>query len=910
MYSCNKCHRTYRTQNSLTRHAHSHRSDNKHQCVTCGVVFYRRDLLTRHSKLHQNPSNASVRSSASDDDFDAGFSRQRCHTACDRCRESKTKCNGRNPCNTCSGAAMTCHYSHRSSRLSRLPRQAEIRKPRKRQGQEGAVDLPYQQHPTPSPREVGPLDEENDQIDLGHPPQLSPDPQQNYGLHMDSSIPDLNIYDGPIPIDNSMTWPWLHEDLYLPADPSVFAMPLDSMNSQAFRSASYVNAAIDPFPIAASLPLDGLGVQSHGIANVDQAADPVMAGINAQNDASVHAGFEDATATSSTLSAGRNSYSEAANFHPPLATASTSRLEQSRIVQDLIAFAAAPTAGTKSNDVRASFWEAASDKIAFAFEISCREGDSTELVLYRFCNQYMEHFAPLWPLLSRHLLDYDALHPALFLVLTSIGAMYCGSQASGYGAMMHTQIRGMLTTAIELEDDDKDFVWLAQARLLTQVAALYFGQPKAFTYAHHLGALLVAQAQRNNLFSAIHASKTLQKFNELKGVASDEERFRLWLQLETRRRLAFGIFRGDTYTSCLLHTKPLVSMEEIDLCLPSCDAVWRGENLSASLCLQMIEHDQTPSRELWASDIFRIAMDSKERLPPLSPAGQELLMFGLQCPLWRFSKDREMFTRLTGGGIETFNRDASVAESEETTVPSVDKSVQSTKQDSQAGVSIFTESEAHHLESSVKRMEDLRHERERLLAALAKWERSLPLVKTFVRTNLDRSSLLSGLILFHLSFIRLSVPLEELHQIQYRLADNKEVDHGLVNTVRNWAESHQGRTGAERACNIWNIISKESDVERSKRVRFNLLAFIGLHHSAVLLWAYAAAQDSTNHSESHASPLTLRSNSPVPVDKCQTAKLLSSFVKLYDMISPAKWSSFAKATSMLSNRAFPDLRDQ
>lgn len=598
-----------------------------------------------------------------------------------------------------------------------------------------------------------------------------------------------------------------------------------------------------------------------------------------------------------------------ANPNPPAAMASTSKLEQSRIVQDLVAFAGAPTAGTKSNDVRASFWEAASAKITFAFNISYKEGESTRPVLYQFCNQYMEHFAPLWPLLSPHLLDFDALHPALFLVLTSIGAMYCGSQASGYGTMIHAQIRGMLAMAIELEDDDHDFVWLAQARLLTQVAALYFGQPKAFTYAHHLGALLVAQAQRNNLFSAVHASKTLQKFNELKGVGSDEERFRLWLQLETRRRLAFGIFRGDTYTSCLLHTKPLVSMEEIDLWLPTCDAVWRGENLSASLCLQMIEHDQTPSRELWASDIFRIAMDSKERLPPLSPAGQELLMFGLQCPIWRFSKDREMFARLTGDGTETFDRDASIVESEDTTVPSVDKSARSASLDNQAEFNMFTESEAHHLESSVKRMEDLRHERERLMAALAKWERSLPLVKTFVRTNLDRSSLLSSLILFHLSFIRLSVPLEELHQIQYRIADNKEVDDGLVNTVRNWAESHQSRTAAERACNIWKIISKESDVERSNGVRFNLLAFIGLHHSAVLLWAYAAVQDSINRSDSRASRLILRSNSPIPVEKSQVAKFLSSFVKLYDIISPAKWSSFAKATSMLSNQPFPDRKD-
>lgn len=220
----------------------------------------------------------------------------------------KTKCNGRNPCNTCSDATLTCHYSHRSNRLSRLPREAGTRKPRKRQGQPGAVDLPDEQHLPSSPCEAEPLDKENDQIDLEHSQQLSPDPKQNYGLHMDSSIPDLSTYDGPIPTDISMTWPWLHEDLYLPADPNIFAMPLDCMHSQAFPNASYVDAALDPFPIAASLPIDNLGVRSHGSANVGQATDLVMAGINAHND--FHASFEDGTAISSMPSASRNSFAE------------------------------------------------------------------------------------------------------------------------------------------------------------------------------------------------------------------------------------------------------------------------------------------------------------------------------------------------------------------------------------------------------------------------------------------------------------------------------------------------------------------------------------------------------------------------------------------------------------------------
>lgn len=497
-----------------------------------------------------------------------------------------------------------------------------------------------------------------------------------------------------------------------------------------------------------------------------------------------------------------SSADDLANPVPSVATAATLGSEQSRIVKDLVSFAAAPSSGARPKNVRTSFWTAASAKVAYAFRLPYEAQTSTGPSLYRFCNEYIEHFAPLWPLLCRRSLEYDALHPALFLVLTSIGAMYCGSQASDYGAMMHTHIRGMLTLAIELEDDEHDFVWLAQARLLTQVAALYFGRPKAFTYAHHLGALLVAQAWRNNLFSSLYASEILRKFHQLKGAGSDEERLELWLQLETRRRLAFGIFRGDTYTSTLLHTRPLVSMEEIDLCVPTCDTVWRSEKLSVGLCLQMIEHDQTPSRELWVSDIFRIAMDSHESLPPLSPAGQELLMFGLQYPIWRFSKDRQMFARLTGQDKGALDTALTRAACETSDVQSFQPRSQLSKYTSQTEFNICVESEAQNLESAAKQMKDLQQERQRLLSALEKWEHSLPLLKAFVRINVDRSSLMSSLILFHLGFIRLLVPLEELHQIQYRMADKKEVDDSLISTVRDWIRSPQGRTAAERACNI------------------------------------------------------------------------------------------------------------
>jgi hypothetical protein len=115
----------------------------------------------------------------------------------------------------------------------------------------------------------------------------------------------------------------------------------------------------------------------------------------------------------------------------------------------------------------------------------------------------LKHFAPLWPLLGMQNFDMDLLHPLLYLTLSSIGAMYSGLKECHFGQMMHECVRKkLLAVAFEIEDLDDDFLWLGQARLLTQVAALYFGQKRAFSYAQHLGSVLAAQARRMDLFSA------------------------------------------------------------------------------------------------------------------------------------------------------------------------------------------------------------------------------------------------------------------------------------------------------------------------------------------------------------------------------------------------------------------------
>jgi hypothetical protein len=491
---------------------------------------------------------------------------------------------------------------------------------------------------------------------------------------------------------------------------------------------------------------------------------------------------------------------------------------------------------------------------------------------------YLQHFGVLWPLLTRQSLEIDTLHPLLYLVLASIGAMYGGSASINFGTMMHSRIRPYLTVAFELDEDGSDFLWLAQARLLTQVSSLYFGQARAFTYAQHLGALLVAQGRRMGIFAATQRDNSLRMFDRMKDTGRDAERLAIWLQAEARRRLAFGIFRGDTYTSVLLNTKPLLSLQEIDLDFPTCDALWRANRMPVNACLHIIEHDRTPSRNIRASDIYRIAMDPDEALPPLDPGAHELLLFGLQRPLWQFSHDHAVFERLTGAGQSDGNR---------------------------ADPSRTTLLESGQLEVSGRKMSGMLAEYDQLLQAFSKWEKALPWVKSVASGDHEKISLFSGLVLFHLSYLRLFCPVEDVHSIQYRLAKARNVEEYLLQSVGQWTKTAPARQAVESARKIWSLISAECEREEGVRVKFNLLAFIGLHHSVAALWCFAGANKSDSSSESTPA-LRQSSGDELPITREGVATIVASSVDLFHQISPGGWSSFAEAAMALAAESFPE----
>jgi hypothetical protein len=536
--------------------------------------------------------------------------------------------------------------------------------------------------------------------------------------------------------------------------------------------------------------------------------------------------------------------------------------------------------------------------------------DSSSHTLQRFIESYLYYFGPLWPLLAKQNFDCDSLHPVLYLTLTSIGAMYSGPRHSHYGTMMHEHIRKtLLAIAFELEDVDDGSLWLGQARLLTQVAALYFGQKRAFSYAQHLGGILVAQARRMNIFSAqTHQNSCLEEEAGGASTIPAEERLSKWLHLEARKRLAFGILRAESYTSVLLNTRPLVSSEEINLELPCAEDIWGGNFATASRYLEAVRQDRNLGRMRF-SDMVRIVMDREEIIPTLEPLGYELLLFGLQHSVWRFCHDPGVFQRLTGSNYMT-TRPEYLGISQKlrgqrsySSHSTINLSATALRRDMlESGKS------PDHLAGPHRAMDDLRLDCDRIFLALQKWKQSFEVGRTSLQLREARTSLLSSLLLYHTSYLRLQAPIENLHLISYQLASKRSTPEKVVNDVYQWSQSLSSRAAVQHACSIWTLINQESQRPENSRAQFNFLAFAGLHHAAVVLWAYASTHHKTSTTDESMFFITDANSDAgggIRICKEESERLLNHFPRLYKSISPARWSSFATAAINLLQAQFP-----
>ena len=205
MYACGTCSRTFATQGTLYRHEQNHSQSRKYTCSECQVSFRRRDLLSRHLRIHGTESS-----------IESAGPRQRSRTACKHCRLARVKCTGQLPCGRCKQRDLQCHFTDDGFRTS--------------------VDRRVTVSGLPSPSSAAGLDhisgDADQDIDFTDTsPQIYD--QSIVPFQTDSeSTALLNSSTADLPPD-VLAWPWLHENLFLQGDMNLDWYEISARTEQA-----------------------------------------------------------------------------------------------------------------------------------------------------------------------------------------------------------------------------------------------------------------------------------------------------------------------------------------------------------------------------------------------------------------------------------------------------------------------------------------------------------------------------------------------------------------------------------------------------------------------------------------------------------------------------------------------------
>ncbi|RFU24950.1 hypothetical protein B7463_g11388, partial [Scytalidium lignicola] len=428
--------------------------------------------------------------------------------------------------------------------------------------------------------------------------------------HDDVTPPSMDI----APIDELLatSWPWLHEELFIQDTISFYA----HLGKNLLNTDELTPSSINPVLSSINNNIYHL-TQSRQLSRFEK--ETVEAARLSQKQAAL-------------FHRSNGSLGQSTPLEPEYPKNNTSTLSaRLELVNELVTHALKPDTEFSSSQSHRGYWRASSLKLFEVFSwTEFAVPDHNVPILYKFVDLFTEYFHPLWPLLPSYSFDPDVLHPILYLTLTSIGAMYGDTIYHQYGAMMHESIRKHIIAPPANHNLNEDSLWLGQSRVLTQVAALYFGQKMAFSHAQRLGGILVSQGRRMKLFNHSKTKFMLAHSRETSNRGTPGEILSRVIVLEARKRLAFAILRAEVYTSFLLNTRPLVSADEIDIELPCSDDIWTGEEEDGDTLLKVFQQDDTPGRNLLFSDIVRDAMDQNDTPLLLGPTGQELTLFGLQ----------------------------------------------------------------------------------------------------------------------------------------------------------------------------------------------------------------------------------------------------------------------------------------
>jgi hypothetical protein len=390
--------------------------------------------------------------------------------------------------------------------------------------------------------------------------------------------------------------------------------------------------------------------------------------------------------------------------------------------------------------------------------------------------------------------------PIIFLIIVSIGARFAGEKAAQYGVMLHSRLRALFFASLQVQPtSDEQHVSLTFGMLIT-AAEIYLGTDNNFFQAQQLIAILVTQSRRSGLFKAKRSSQ-----NNISDESNGDSDFILaaWIDAESKKRIAFEIFRLESYLSSIANIKPLLSAKELHIELPCSSYLW---NMSGHdwkrRTIEAIEQLSTHRRRPF-SDLVELFIDGCEIGQQLNVEDLERLLLAVQEKLWCFCENQGLWSHL-----------------EEEFPPST----------------LSGEESGDIFHMPVRTFTTLRSNFDQSISALKKWEKTSSQCLQLSNSRSEHEIYVRGQIEFHTTFIRLNTPLDTLSQIASGSRDPQD-----LLDIHTWRQSFRARTAMEHSQKLWSVVKQNSESIVGIPTRFDLVYLIALHHAALVVWAWTGA---------------------------------------------------------------------
>ncbi|WVR06415.1 hypothetical protein IAU60_003446 [Kwoniella sp. DSM 27419] len=195
-----------------------------------------------------------------------------------------------------------------------------------------------------------------------------------------------------------------------------------------------------------------------------------------------------------------------------------------------------------------------------------------------FVDLYFEKFHPLLPIIHKPSFFEQETPPVLLLSVAAMGATYADKEFRPLAVALCELVRRMITWMRGSDQRSKFDRNVLLAFALQTALGIACGSREMYYHAEIFRCSIATTCRRLSLLRGIGSA--MDDLYAKDPEPTDVQRYKAYLEDETKRRLGWGIYHLDALQSTLLHIPPILSVREAATFLPSEEVLWEAKDPS------------------------------------------------------------------------------------------------------------------------------------------------------------------------------------------------------------------------------------------------------------------------------------------------------------------------------------------